>query len=199
MTSIASVTPSKRAASSSRSRRSASFSSRFTSMECFAIGLGQRAQASHRAVRLLGRLHDDLGEGDAAVGGRLDLVEDEAVSHRIDEVQHVVETARERVNVLAIDGRDEGGVESPHHLMGDGVAGMLQIANLLHLGRSARIVEGNLLQDPRRGDDMPGLLLEEIEEAFVARQEPKHDSTSRDLPPMSTLSESRLTPNEPGG
>ena len=33
---------------------------------------------------------------------------------------------------------------------------------------------------------MPGLLLEEIEEICVARQEPKHDSSSPGLAPMST-------------
>ena len=54
----------------------------------------ERAQAAHRAVRLLGRLHDDLGHRDASVGGGHDLVEEQPVGDRVDEVEHVVEPAR---------------------------------------------------------------------------------------------------------
>jgi hypothetical protein len=46
---------------------------------------------------------------------RLDLVQKKPIGDRVDEVEDVVEAAREGIDVLAIDGRDKRGVEPPHH------------------------------------------------------------------------------------
>ena len=70
--------------------------------------------------------------------------------------------------------------------MGDCVARVLEVSDLLNLGRGAWIVESQLLQDPGCRDDMTGLLLEEIEEVFLAWQEPKHGSSSPASSSMST-------------
>src|ERR1700730_2775046 len=146
----------------------------------------ERAQAPHGTVRFLSRLDDDLAHGDAAVRRRLDLVEEKPVGHRIDEVQHVVQTARQGVDVLAVDRGDERGIQPADHFVGDGIARVLEITDLLDLGLSARIVERQLLQYSGRRDDMTGLLLEEIEEILVAWQEPEHASSSRGSSSMST-------------
>jgi hypothetical protein len=70
--------------------------------------------------------------------------------------------------------------------VGDRVARVLEVSDLLNLGRGAWIVESQLLQDPGCRDDMTGLLLEEIEEVFLAWQEPKHGSSSPASSSMST-------------
>jgi hypothetical protein len=134
----------------------------------------QRAQAAHRAVGLLRGLHDDPGHLDRALGRGLDLVEQEPIRHRVDQVQHVVETAGERVDVLPIDRGDEGGVEAAHDLVGEGVARVLQVLDLLGLSLGVRVVEGQLLERPRRGHDVGGLLLEQIEELLFPGKQPEH-------------------------
>src|SRR5215468_2714119 len=55
------------------------------------------------------------------------------------------------------------------------------------LGGADRVVEGHLLQHSRRGHDVSGLLLEEIEEVLIAGQEPEHGSSSPGGAHMSTL------------
>lgn len=84
--------------------------------------LGEGTQAAHRAIRLFGCLDDDLAHGDAPIRGRLDLVQEKPIGDRVDEIGDVVEAARERIDVLAVDGRDKRGIEPPHHLVGDRAA-----------------------------------------------------------------------------
>ena len=111
-------------------------------------GSGEGTQAAHRAIRLFGCLDDDLAHGDAPIRGRLDLVQEKPIGDRVDEIEDVVEAARERIDVLAVDGRDKRGIEPPHHLVGDRVARVLEVSDLLNLGRGVWIVESQLLQDP---------------------------------------------------
>ena len=138
----------------------------------------QRAQTADRAIRLLRRLHDDLGHRDGPVGWAVDLVDEEPISHLVDEVEHVVQPAGHRVDVLAVDRRDEGGVEPAHDLVGERVAGVLDVLDSLGLCLGVRIVEAQLFEHARRRHDVPGLLLEQVEEFLFARKQAEHAVTT---------------------
>src|SRR6185503_13943630 len=59
-------------------------------------------------------------------------------------------------------------------LVGEGVTRVLEILDLLGLRLGVLIVERELFQDPRGGDDVGRLLLEQIEELLLPREQAKH-------------------------
>ena len=63
----------------------------------------EAAQVGERLVELLALLDDDRGLLDRDRGRRLDPVQDERVGDLLDEVEDVVETADQRVDVLAVE------------------------------------------------------------------------------------------------
>jgi hypothetical protein len=58
--------------------------------------------------------------------------------------------------------------------VGEGVTRVLEILDLLGLRLGVLIVERELFQDPGGGDDVGRLLLEQIEELLLPREQAKH-------------------------
>jgi hypothetical protein len=118
----------------------------------------ERAQLAQRLVDELALLDDDAGLLDGLRRGPLDVVEQERVGRLLDEVEDVVEAADERVDVLAVEGRDEGRVQA----LPDGVAHL--VAVVLHghelPGQPLGLIEGaqHLLRDAGAPQDVGGVL-----------------------------------------
>ena len=110
----------------------------------------------------------------APVGRAVDLVDEEPIGHRVDEVEHVVQPAGHRVDVLTVDRRDKGRVEPAHDLVSERVPGVLDVLDPLGLCLGVRIVQGQFFEDSRRRHDVPGLLLEQVEEFLLARKQAEH-------------------------
>src|SRR3954467_5463272 len=83
------------------------------------------AQLRHRLGDLAGRLVEHVGELLRLFEGGLDLVEAEVVGDLLGVVDHVVERGCERVDVLAVDRRDEQLVEAADDVVRDPVALLL--------------------------------------------------------------------------
>ena len=72
-----------------------------------------------------------LGQLDRLIHRRLDLVEAEVVRDLLDVVDDVIERRRKREDVLAVDRRHERVVEAIEDLMGDAIALVLAVADVL--------------------------------------------------------------------
>src|SRR4051794_39790563 len=129
------------------------------------------AQLRHRLGDLAGRLVEDVRELLRLLERRLDLVEAEVVGDLLGVVDHVVERGRERVDVLAVDRRDEGLVEPPDDVVGDPVPVLLADEDVA--GELAALGERDehVLEQARGAQDVAAGLLEEIEELPVTRGE----------------------------
>ena len=116
-------------------------------------------------------------------GGRrrlVDPVQDAGVGDLLDEVDDVVEAADELVDVLAVERRDEGVLELVPDVVADPVAALLEVAQLA--GEPLALVVGaeELLEHPRAGEDVLGVLDEELEELLLAGNEGKAHRFARD-------------------
>ena len=109
-TSMASYLPLKRCASSLRWIWSAWFSRRLTSIQ-YSVRLSIVRRLRHGLGGQLGRPRQHLDLLLDALGQLLDLVEDDQVDGLLHEVHDVVERRGEVVDVLAVERRDEGGVQ----------------------------------------------------------------------------------------
>src|SRR3990170_4102794 len=93
---------------------------------------------------------------------------------RLDQVDHVVEGRRQRKDVLPVDRRNEGGVQLPDDLVGEGIALVLHLLDRPDpLPQVVELFE-ELLQALRPLDDVRRRLLEENEELLVPRNDPEH-------------------------
>src|SRR6266545_2670959 len=133
-----------------------------------------RAQALDGPVHGVRLLHDHLGHGPRGRGRLLDAVHHEALGGGLDVVEHVVEPGGEVVDVLAVDRRDERGVQPLDDLVRDLVALMLDFLDRVGLGASVSEVVELLAQKLGSVDDVLRLLLEQVEEQHLARNEPEH-------------------------
>src|SRR6266567_833516 len=75
-------------------------------------------QLMHCACNRLRDANEDRGLLDGRVGGLLDLMEDEDVRSRLDEVHDVVQPRCERVDVFSVEWSHEGRVEVPDDVVG---------------------------------------------------------------------------------
>ena len=80
----------------------------------------------------------------------------------------------QRTAELPVEGRDERRVDLPDEVVRQDVAGVLELLDGHGLRRRVREVEDHLAEPSRRRDDVPPLLLEEVEEALLARDQPEH-------------------------
>src|SRR5436190_16265096 len=137
-----------------------------------------RAQAPDAAVhrRDLGR--DHVGHRPARRGRLLDPVADEPLGGGLEVVQHVVDAGREVVDVLAVERRDEGRVQPFDDLVGDLVARVLDLFDRVRLGPGVGEGVDQLLEEAGSLDDVPGLLLEVVEEPDFFRDQVEHGTTA---------------------
>jgi hypothetical protein len=129
------------------------------------------AQVLEQPVELLTGLDQDLSQRLRLVHRRLDAVQAHEIRDFLDVVHDVVELGRERVDVLAVDRRDEGRVETLDDVVGDPVALLLGLEDV---GREARFVGPALekvAQELRRPKRVLPFFGEQIEEDAVLGNE----------------------------
>ena len=107
------------------------------------------------------------------LGRRVDLVEDAGVGDLLDEVEDVVEAADQLVDVLAIERRDEGVLQLLADVVAEAVALALEVAQLAREPLALVVGAEELLEQPSTGQDVVGVLDEELEELLLARNERK--------------------------
>jgi len=105
-----------------------------------AIEILEASQVAQCLVDLVAAEDDQRGLLDRGLGRRGDVVQDESVGDLFDEIEDVVQAADQGVDLLAVERRDESGLETMPDVVADVVAAMFDIADLL--GRLVRSVEG---------------------------------------------------------
>ena len=97
--------------------------------------IGHRGHEAHRGLHALGATQQQLGELRRFGRDLLDVVEHQRFGGVLDEVEHVVHARDQPVDVVAIEGRDEGGVQQLHGLVRDAVGGVLGVLDELDAAR----------------------------------------------------------------
>ena len=144
----------------------------------------------HRDHHLLARGGDEARELARVGPHALDLVEPDDGGRGVDRVHDVVEDARERVDVFAIERRDERAMQALDDLVGDEVALVLDFLDLVGLVPDRPLGREHLLEERRALLNLLGERDEIVEEPLFARNESEcHESL---LPASSrTLTASR--------
>ena len=125
-------------------------------------------------VDQLALVHHDAGLLDRRGSRRLDPVQHERVGDLLDQVEDIVEAADQRVDVLAIEGRNEGVLEPMANVVADLVAPMFGISKLAGTALDRVVVLEHRFEQPRGAEDVGGILDEQIEESLFAGNE-SHD------------------------
>src|SRR5215217_2452572 len=121
-----------------------------------------------------GRPVDQPGLLDHGVKGLGHLVQDQHVGRGLDGVEHVVELAGQGVDVLAVEGGDEGGVEPGVDGVGEPVALVLGLDQPLGLHLRVDEVLDHVQQLPGGVDQVGRDQVEEVEVGLLAGQDPSH-------------------------
>src|SRR3954451_2386217 len=129
------------------------------------------AQPRHRRFDLPRRLEQDVRHALGLLHRRLDLVEAEVVRDLVDQVDDVVEVGGELEDVLAIDRRDERRVQLVVDVVGDPVALLLADHDVAREIGALGEVREHLVEEVRTVGDVPGRLLEQVEELAGAGAE----------------------------
>jgi len=118
-----------------------------------------------------GRLDEDIGHLGGAGADLGHPVDNQAGGDGVNEVEDVVELGGELVDVLAVEGRDEGLVELGDDFVGELVAAMLDFFDAPGLRVNVLVVVEEVGQCPRALLDVLGHLREHGEEGMVAGYE----------------------------
>src|SRR5512134_1291229 len=89
-------------------------------------------QALERGLKLGALVGQDARQLAAVTGRLLDVVDDQALCYRLDEIEHVVKATAELVDVLSVERRDEGVLQAPADLAVDPVALLLERLDVAH-------------------------------------------------------------------
>ena len=140
----------------------------------------QLLKIAHGATEGLCLLDDDLRdlEGGGRSGG--DFVKHDAVGRGVDEVEHVVERGSEGVDVFAIERGNKGGVELHEDGVGDLVAAMLDVFDLLDVRGSVFELAQKFGDGAGAEDQVRGHLLEHVKKLGFFREKPNHQRSSSD-------------------
>ena len=122
------------------------------------------AQRREQLDRLGGK---DPGELAASLGRFHDVVDHERLGHGLDAVDDVVEPDRQLVDVLAVEGRDEGILEPLVDLAVDPVAGLLEPLDLDDVLVDVLVGRHHLVEARRRRMQVLAVRDEQLEEAHV--------------------------------
>ena len=101
----------------------------------------------HRFTDLLGRRPEHPSQLDRLVHGGLDLVKPQVIGHFLDVVDDVVQGRGEREDVLPVDGSDERVVQAIDDVVGDPIAFVLTVADLLGQRFGFRVAAQKLIQE----------------------------------------------------
>ena len=129
------------------------------------------AELAERSSQLLALPHDDLGLLHGNGRRAVDAVQDAGVRHFLDKVEDVVQAADQRVDVFAVERCDKGRLQLVTDVVADLIAGVLCVAQLAGEPFALVVVAEELLEQPRRRQDVPRIIDEQIKEFLFARDE----------------------------
>jgi hypothetical protein len=138
----------------------------------------------------LGGLPDDPGLLADRFDGLLDLVLDEHVGGLLDRVDDVVQLGGERIDVLTVEGGDEGGVEPGQDGVGDAVAFVLVLGQ--PFGFSSWSTKSSRRTSSSREDSA-------MLSAAASNRSTKDSSRGKIRSLMLSASQRRVTGSTPGG
>jgi hypothetical protein len=128
----------------------------------------------HGVLQALAALHAQVGEAHDLVGHVAHVVQRHGLGRVLDQVGHVVHRVDQLVDLLAVDGRDEGLVDQPvdvvRHAVGRAL-GVVDVAVVLLAQVHVAVVGHQLLERARRLDDALGVLVEHLEKIALAGQQ----------------------------
>src|SRR5215216_7917739 len=154
------------------------------------------AQVAEAVVGRPGRPVYQPGLLDHGVQGLGHLVQDQHVGRFLDGVEHVVEVAGEGVDVLAVEGGDEGGVEPGVDGVGEPVALVLGVDQALGLHLGVDEVLHHVQQLPGGVGEVGRGLVEQVEVGLLAGKDPQlHASSRHQIGAGSTLHAERPSRN----
>ncbi len=128
-------------------------------------------ELADRLLELRDRAREQPRQLAGGLGNGRDPVQVGRVGYLLYVVEDVVHTGREGVDVLVVEGGDEGPIEGAHDLVGDLVAPVLKVLDFPLVGWEVRPVGEGLLEQASRADRDRGLLPEEFVEATLAGDE----------------------------
>src|SRR5215207_4027271 len=109
---------------------------------CLRADLGRRLDRRRRGGDVIGGAHDDMRHLLRRLAHFVDVKHDHAARRSVQTVDHVVQTRRELVDVLAVDRRDEALVDPGIDRQGEDVGLVLDVLDLPHeLGGVVRLRE----------------------------------------------------------
>ena len=104
----------------------------------------------------------------------MDVVQGHGSGRILDQIGHVVHGVDQAVNLLAVNRRDEGGVNQAVDLVRDAVGGALGVVHILRvLGAQMHVgvVRHQLLKRLRRRHDAVGVLVEQLKKIALLGQQ----------------------------
>ena len=155
---------------------SASDSSRSISWQILRMAGASAIEAMRpdRRLHTLSTAQQQFGELRGLGRDLLDVVQHQRFGGVLDEVEHVIHARDQAMDVVAIEGRDEGGVQQLHGLVRDAVGGVLGILDVLDADRrdpSGCRSAQHVGQGEGAVDDEFRVAVEKIEESPLARHE----------------------------
>src|SRR6267378_2770324 len=123
-----------------------------------------------------GGRNQDLDEIEGSAADAIDAIEHKSAGGGVDQIDHVVQTATEFVNVFTVKGGDEGLVQLGEEGVGNLVAIVLDSFDDLHLFRHPGVVRKHSIQGFSPHMDIGCLFCKEVKETLFARQEPLQKS-----------------------
>ena len=136
------------------------------------------SSASSASRTWCGRRGDDLGQLARAEADRVEPVQADERRRRVDRIHHVVERARERVDVLAIERRHERPVQPLDDPVGQEVALVLDLLDLVGLVPDRMRRREHLLEQSGAVLQLVGERLKVGEELLFARNQSEGQSGS---------------------
>src|ERR1700674_5858495 len=113
----------------------------------------------------------DLDEIEGSRTDAIDAIEHKTAGGGVDQIDDVVQTSAELVNVFTVERGDEGLVELGEEGVGDFVAFVLDGLYDLHLFRHAGVMRQHFMQGFGPHMDIRCLFCKEVKETLFARQE----------------------------
>ena len=104
----------------------------------------------------------------------MDVVQRHGLGRVLQQIGHVVHQVDQAVNLLAVNRRDEGGVNQAVDVVRDAVGGALGVVHILRvLGAQMHVgvVRHQLLERLRRLDDAVGVLVEQLKKIALLGQQ----------------------------
>ena len=105
--------------------------------------------------------------------GLFDVIQVDASPDFFDPVDDVVQGRRQVADVFAVERGDEGAVQGAEDLVGDLVAGVLDVFEMARLAIHVDAVGEQIVQESRAFEVVLGAAVEQVEKAVILRDEAK--------------------------